>query len=294
MESNEQIQDFCRRYFQAVEAPILIDQPDFLQVELPRDIDKELTDRPYYWMYVEATGQNPPNSVLSLSFAPDVEMEGVDRIEFVTLGSFRLNKIIESVQKRGRFTRAYQTGAGAAGRALSPYLLATFKLSFVADRRRDEMASYAVHLRTGHVFRDAYEQIQHLPLSGTLARTATAASPTLDLSEGYRIIRQAVEGGIAQLDHTWAIDADEHLAREREQLETYYDSLGLVNADENKTDAEKEKKAAMYAAERELRIAELEWRCAPRIAIAPFHFGLIYLADGALTDTAATGKRLST
>lgn len=294
MESNEQIQDFCRRYFQAVESPILIDQPDFLQVELPRHIDKELTDRPFYWMYVEATGQNPPDSVLSLSFAPDVEMEGVDRIEFVTLGSFRLNKIIESVQKRGRFTRAYQTGAGAAGRALSPYLLVTFKLSFVADRRRDEMASFAVHLRTGQVFRDAYEQIEHLPLTDSPAMTATVSSPTLDLSEGYRIIRTSVTDDIAVLDHTWAEEADKHLAREREQLETYYESLGLVNADETKNDEEKEKKAALYAAERELRIAELEWRCAPRIAIAPFHFGLIYVADGVLKDTAATGNRQST
>ncbi|MCX7571443.1 hypothetical protein OS242_15945 [Tumebacillus sp. DT12] len=294
MESNEQIQDFCRRYFQAVDAPILIDQPDFLQVELPRDIDKELTDRPFYWMYVEATGQNPANSVLSLSFAPGVEMEGVERIEFVTLGSFRLNKIIESVQKRGRFTRAYQTGAGTAGRALSPYLLATFKLSFVADRRRDEMVSYAVDLRSGQVFREAYGEIERLTLTDAPARTVTTSSPSLSLSEGYHIIRQAVEGDISALDHTWAEEANEHLAREREQLETYYESLCLVNADENKTDGEKEKKAAMYAAERELRIAELEWRCAPRIAIAPFHFGLLYLADGVLTGTAATGNRLST
>jgi hypothetical protein len=79
-----------------------------------------------------------------------------------------------------------------------------------------------------------------------------------------------------------------------EQLETYYESLGLVNADENKNDEEKAKKAAMYAAERELRIAELKWRCAPRVNIEPFHFGLIYVWEPTWREITSTGKRLST
>lgn len=289
MENKQEIQDFCRRYFEAVGAPILIDQEDFLQVELPREIDKELTDRPYYWMYVEAMGQDVPNSVLSLAFDPDLEIEGVERMEFVTLGSFRLNKIIESTQKRGRITRAYQK---VSAKPLAPYLMTTFKLSFIADRRRDEIVSYGVHLGNGSVVRDLYERVENLAFGESPGIGAMVQPAGLTLEEGYRRLKQSLIEEIEGLDHSWAEEADAHLAQELEQLETYYESLGLVNADDAKTDDDKEKKAAMYAAERELRIAELKWRCAPRVQVEPFHFGMLYVAEDALRNT-LTGNRLS-
>jgi hypothetical protein len=288
VESGREIQNFCRRYFEAVGAPILVDQDHFLQVELPREIDKELTDRPYYWMYIEATGQQVPNTVLSLSFDPELAVEGVEKMEFVTLGSFRLNKMIESAQKRGRVTKAYQK---VSAKPLVPYLMTTFKLSFVADRRRDEMVSYGVHLGNGSVIRDFYERVQGLPFGSEPTRMAQ--SPVLSLSKGYERLKESLLAEIEQLDHTWAEEANAHLALELEQLETYYHSLGLANADESKSDEEKKKKAAMYAAERELRIAELKWRCSPRVQIEPFHFGVLFVAEDAVRGNAVTGNRLS-
>jgi len=293
METNADVQDFCRRYFTAVDAPVLVDQPDFLQVELPREIDKELTDRPYYWMYVEATGQDVPNSVLSLSFQPDLQVEGVEKIEFVTLGSFRLNKLIESAQKRGRFVQVYQQSGVLTGGTLTPWLLSTFKISFVADRRRDEMVSYAVNLHDGRVLRDFYEQVADVAFADQPPAHVQTRPAALTEPIAYQRLREQVEADLRALDHTWALDAEYHLEREMEQLETYYQSLGLVNDDTAHTDDEKAKKAALYAAERELRLAELKWRCAPRITVAPFHFARIYCADGLLTRTAETPKRLS-
>ncbi|HEU4963316.1 MAG TPA: YqhG family protein [Bacilli bacterium] len=281
MENAQQIQDFCRRYFQAVEAPILVDQEDFLQVELPREIDKELIERRYYWMYIEATNQDPPNTVLSMSYRPDLQIEGVDKLDFVTLGSFLLNKIIESTQKRGRFTRAYQQGL-RPGTPLQPVLLTTFKLSFVADRRRDEIVSYAVHLGTGRVIRDFYDRVEHVSMGATASELTPPLSPRYTCEQGYELIREALQAEIEALDHTWAEEAEAHLQAELEQLETYYESLTLVSASETKNADEQQKKAGAYAAERELRVAELKWRCAPRVQIEPFHFGLLYVADDLL------------
>ncbi|MGZ4105805.1 MAG: YqhG family protein [Tumebacillaceae bacterium] len=297
METSEQIQDFCRRYFQAVDAPILIDQPDFMQVELPREIDKELIYRPYFWMFREMAGEEIPNTILSMKFQKDIQIEGINKIDHVALGKPLLNNIIDSTKKRGRFTRAYQSLKPFTAATLTPVLLTTFKRSFVADRRLDEMISYAVNLRTEQVMRDVYEKVASLPFSAQPNNMVHLHQPTLSIEQGYQAIRQQCTAEISALDHTWAADADAHLERELEQLETYYESLGLVNSDELKTDEEKAKKAAMYAAERELRISELKWRCAPRIHIEPFHFGLLYVADGVLdapfTGTTKTGNRLS-
>lgn len=293
METSAGIQDFCRRYFQAVGAPILVDQPDFLQVELPREIDKELTDRPYFWIFVEATGQEVPNTVLSLSFAPELEIEGVERMEFVTLGSFRLNKVIDSAQKRGRITRVYQTSDLQAGTLLHPLLLTTFKLSFVADRRRDTMMSYAVHLGTGQVIANFYEVADPLSFASVPPSLVQAAPQMFSVAEGYERIRERLTEEIALLDHSWAEEAEFHLEEERDQLQTYYQSLGLVNDDEKKSDEEKAKKAALLQEEFNLRLQELEWRCAPRIQIVPLHFGLLYCTDAVCKMAALTEKRLS-
>ena len=293
MDTSAGIQAFCRRYFQAVGAPVLVDQPDFLQVELPREIDKELTDRPYYWMYVEATGQEVPNTVLSLSFAPDVEIEGVEKMEFVTLGSFRLNKIIESAQKRGRFARVYQTSGLRAGSLLHPLLLTTYKLSFVADRRRDTMVSYAVHLGTGQVIGDFYSVADGMSFASAPPALVQTAPQRLTIEQGYEKIRERVTEEIADLDHAWAEEAHLHLEGERDQLQTYYQSLGLVNSDETKSDEEKAKKAALLQEEYNLRLQELEWRCAPRIQIVPLHFALLHCTDEVCKTAALTGKRLS-
>ncbi len=289
MENKREIQDFCRRFFAAVDAPTLIDQTDFLQVELPREIDKQLTDRPYYWMYVEATGQQVPNTVLSLSFDRSVAVEGIEKIEYVTLGSFRLNKMIETAQKRGRVTRAYQQ---VSAKRLSPYLMTTFKISFLADRRRDEMVSYGVHLGHGSVEADFYPRIESLTFGEHPCSAAQVERSVLSLAEGYQLLKANITSEIAALDHSWAEDADAHLAEELEQLETYYHSLGLIHADERATDEERSQKATLYAAERDLRISELKWRCAPRIQIEPFHFAVLYVAEEALRMT-SSGKRLS-
>lgn len=273
-----QIHDYCRKYFQATGTPILRDEPEFLQVELPRDVDKELTDRPYYWMWAEATGEDVPPTILNLAFDAETEVEGIDSAELVAQGSYRLDKIFESTGKRGRFVCLYQTGTATVSRA--PFLITNLKISYIADRRRDEIRSYGVNLRSKQVIEGLYEQLASLPFSSefpehhkehAMQRQFLASS----LESGWQALKQTVLQDIFSGDHAWAEAAQERLTQEIEQLETYYQSLILESQDE----------MAIFAAERELRLAELRWRSQPRIQMLPIHFGLFYLDPNQFTGT---------
>ncbi len=272
------LQDFCRRYFQATGTPILRDESEFLQVELPREIDKELTDRPYFWMWAEATGEEVPPTVLNIAFNAETEVEGIESAELVALGSFRLEKIFESAVKRGRFVRVYQTDAPTHLRV--PFLLTSLKISYIADRRKDEIRSYGVNLKSRQVIPGLYEEILDLPFSEELPapfKVHALEGPFLkaSLQDGWRRIEQTAMEEIQKSDHSWAETAQERLAQEMEQLDTYYQSMILENGEE----------MTVYSAERELRLAELKWRSQPRIQIAPLHFGLLYLDPVQFTGT---------
>lgn len=272
------IQNYCRRYFQATGCPILRDEQAFLQVELPKEIDKELTERPYYWIWAETMGEEVPPSVLNLAFDPDRDIEGIESAELVALGCFRLEKIFESASRRGRFVCMYQTETSTAVRV--PFLLTSVKISCIADRRKDEIRTYGVNLKSRTLIPEMYEQVRALPLTADLPNSQRDSSLRGEfllssLRAGWDRIKEAVAADIAQDDHTWAEAAQAQLSAQVEQLETYYQSLILDNENESN----------LYTAERELRIAELTWRCKPRILVAPIHFALLYLDPTQFTGT---------
>ncbi|MDB5084864.1 MAG: hypothetical protein JWN30_1750 [Bacilli bacterium] len=153
----EEIQSYCEKYFTHVGATIVCRSDGYMEIDLPTEIDKELTDRPYYWMWIEATGQTPPQNRLRMQFDPNMtfpdEAPAAGKIELISLGSFRLNKIFESVAKRGRITKQYQISPPQiASQSLEPWLMVPYKVSFIADLRRDEIRSVGVNLLTGEIF----------------------------------------------------------------------------------------------------------------------------------------------
>jgi hypothetical protein len=256
-------QRYVRTFFEAVKAPILREEPYFLQVELPREIDKELSDRPYYWMWVDASGEDVENTVLNLAFDPDVAVDGLDTLELVAPGSFRLEKIFEATKKRGRFTLQYEKTEGA----LHPLLVVNYKISFIADRCRDEIVSFGIDLTNGAILPHAFHTLAALPFEPEPPSTCTLLHPSLSVEEAWRILQSAVTTYISHSDQSWAAEAEKQLQREKKQLEDYYASLIRTEEDD----------LSLLAAERDLRISELEWRCQPRIAIKPFNIAILYI-----------------
>ncbi|MGG6310278.1 YqhG family protein [Paenibacillus macerans] len=69
--TSEQIRDFVMTYLETTDCQILEKSPHHVTVKLSPRADKDLTNRPYYWGFIERTGTEP--ETMSFSFIFDSE-----------------------------------------------------------------------------------------------------------------------------------------------------------------------------------------------------------------------------
>ncbi|WP_051662848.1 YqhG family protein [Alicyclobacillus macrosporangiidus] len=286
---------FCDAYFAAVGAPVVYEAPFYREYQLPRDVDKELTDRPYYWLWVEKTQKDVPPTVLRLAFEEtalerenerlrqqalrDAEHQGLTELqrrffrpptaEWINLGCFRLDKIFQSLDRRGQF-------ACVAPRHLPPnavrvpWLMLNLLVSFRCDLTQQEFWSIGVCLVNGQVverFLPALERLDMVPLD----KPAEAfLSGTLSLEQAWQRVARHVERRLAERPHDWADAATRRWLDEREQVRTYYRSILPDVPDQERT---------LVAAEQARKERELEARMRPRIEVELRQVALVILAE---------------
>ncbi|WP_059053922.1 YqhG family protein [Paenibacillus senegalimassiliensis] len=69
--THEQIRDFVMTYLEATECNILEKSPHHVTVKLSPRADRDLTNRPYYWGFIERTGAEPETMSFSFIFNPE-------------------------------------------------------------------------------------------------------------------------------------------------------------------------------------------------------------------------------
>lgn len=293
LETPEERLQFCDAYFRAVGAPCVFQSDFYREYELPRDVDKELTDRPYYWLWVEQTGQQVPNTILRLAFNETaLERENkrlrdeawqkfeashpseIERMffrpptaEWLTLGSFRLQKILESLDIRGRWVCAAEPVT--EGAQLIPWLVVNGIISYRCDLVEQRWVSIGVCLVTGQTVVRFTQLLE--------ARTMKPADPhallrraRVPLMEALRLAQQRLLACAADKPAAWADEARARLQAEMRHVRLYYDSL-IRDTDEQD--------AVVFAAERDRKLAELERTISPRIEVNIVQLGLIGLVQ---------------
>ncbi len=262
--------DFCYRYFKHVGATILPSVTSTINVELPRDVDKELTDRPFYWMWIDAMNEMPPNTVLHLVFeGSDVQPKDPEnpKPEMITPGCYRMQRILQSAKTRGMFAAAYEQA-----QILSPFALFIAKISFISDLRQDFLESYAIDLRDFQIYGNVMDDLFQRDLRDERPTAAQVLPIAINMDQLFHIVNQCIELDVQARDHSWAKEARNRLNSELKRLDVYYDSVLATS----NLDAEQ---IASYAAERELRKAEIIWRTEPKVEVRLTQMALIYLAQ---------------
>lgn len=69
--NTEQIQSFVMRYLEAEKCSIIEKHPAYVTVKLSPSADQALTNRPYYWSFVERTGTEPETVTCTFIFDPE-------------------------------------------------------------------------------------------------------------------------------------------------------------------------------------------------------------------------------
>ncbi len=273
--------EFCDSFFKAAGATCVYETDGYREYSLPRDVDKELTDRPYYWLWVEQTGQNVPPTVLRMAFTDEALTRENERLreealrqregqefseieqmffrpptaELLTLGSFRLDRIMSAAESRGRFC-AVSLPAGRTGRIV-PWLMQNVVVSYRSDIVEQVWHSIGVCLENGQVVESFFDNVRHLPLQPT-APTDILSLAKLNVSEAWDRVTGLLQRLVSNRPDEWAKSAWERLAKEERQLHTYYMSI--------LPDIPPEEQAAVEA-EMKAKICQVRDRVAPKVEI---------------------------
>ena len=118
-----QIESFMMQYLQATNCHIIEKGLGYVTVKLSPQADKELTQRSYYWGFVERMGIEPETMTYCFIFDPlnntlePQVMTGPGVIDFaarvqrheVSFGSPRLGQVFRSVHNKGRWINLFET-----------------------------------------------------------------------------------------------------------------------------------------------------------------------------------------
>jgi hypothetical protein len=203
--------------------------------------------------------------------------------ELITSGSYRLDTILQAVQKQALLSRAHlphdrfhepsirasmvQRLSGSAQyptrfyvlnleRSFSPYLWIVFQISRITHHRRDTLYSISVHLCTGRV--------TPLPISTQLFVGGPPFGPVqrrvLSYKQAYNKLCRHIGEELAVQDQTWAEEAHEALEAEQRKLASFFE--GSMRQDE--------------LAARQRALVE---NYAPRVLVQPMRGALLYVPN---------------
>ncbi|PLR85971.1 hypothetical protein CVD25_04460 [Bacillus canaveralius] len=258
----QEIHQYLERYFIANSCHIEEDHPAYMTVQLTIELDKELMNRPYYWLYLEKTGGTPNPAKLTLITNPKQVPEQI-KGETIHFGSPRLHQIFQSTKKLAPYIRLYENAAGSFPNhtPLLPWLAVNLKISYQCDRKRDIFKSIGLQLVNGQLVEQFHDKLLNTELTPKLPDYTFTLSSMIMPKSGLKRIENYLANIIESEDHSWAEEATERWQKDLKLLDHFY---------EDEVD-----KQESYETEKEALREQYE----PIIKISIINGGLFYLTN---------------
>ena len=281
------VRNYVEQYLDIHQCEFIEKAPTHLQVKLSVDVDKDLTNRPYYWTFVERTGVEPETMSMNLIFDPEKASEL--RGEVVKFGSRRLQQIFDSAKRRGKAVRLYQqdqatpyrsrNSHNTSGpiRSLYPWLGVNYKIEFISDKKKDLFLSLGINLGNGKMKSNFLTMIKSLSLTPVLPANVSTITPFLTFREASLQFEEWILGEIQKEEFTWAKKAKQRLELELEQIENFYHLSSEIKEVDSENEEERREEQEKNLLEKEKRINEIKWQYSPRIKVVPINYGIFYL-----------------
>lgn len=254
------LRSFVEDYLQAMDCQIISSTSNAIHTQLSIEADKDLLNRPFYWMYVEQMQLPPQPQQLYLRFKPEQEPDEPTG-EWIYDGCPRLQRMYQSVRKRGRFVQLFQAAPDIDRNQQLPYhtwLAVHFLLSYLCDQKKERLVSLGINLQTGESRSNIYSWLQTISWENSLPPRCYLQPPSLSLAKATARLEQQITNELEAENHHWAEEANERLASELELLDRY----------DNEESAEKRK-----------RQLEIIWQYQPRIQVQVINAGLFHLFE---------------
>jgi hypothetical protein len=288
--NTKQVQKFVFSYIEATGCQILEKSPNHVTVKLSPEADRVLTNRPFYWSYVDRCGVVPETMTYTWIFekAPVPEagvpssplsslVTGGVRVarEEIYFGSRRLVQLFDSVRQSGQSVTMFEEPPRGQRNPLGsqPYtawLGVNFKVGYECDMKREELYGWGISLATGVIDEKFYEGLKEKRLTPRLPSNVHLLRNGLSLRKGMTQLENALERKVKAADFSWAVEADNRRQEERNRINQYYGPML------EKSGVEEEQKTAL-AARLKQREEEIDWQYRPRVVVSVINCGIFHL-----------------
>lgn len=255
--NTKQVNRFVVSFLESTGCHIIEKSPSHVTAKLSPDADRLLTNRPYYWSFVDRTGVQPETMTYTWMFekapqpGPDSPstpltylMTPIGRVvrEEAYFGSRRLQSLFEAVRHYGKNVTMFEEPpradrAGPLGSIpYTAWLGANFKVGCECDMKKEQLFGWGISLATGVIDERFFERLREKKLTPRLPTGVHLLPNGLSLRKGMAQLEQALERRLKSSDFAWAEQAEERRQDELRRLRGYYDPM--LERASSKTDAD--------------------------------------------------------
>ncbi|BBI32916.1 YqhG family protein [Cohnella abietis] len=289
--NTKQVQKFTAAYLDSTGCHFIEKSPTSITVKLSPDADRALTNRPYYWSFVDRTGADPqtmtyrwsfenPSMASRASLSPiSYVMTESGRIiqEDVYFGSRRLHQLFDAVKQGGRCVTLFEEPPKGkmdpfASQPYTAWLGVNFKVGYECDMKREELYGWGISLATGVMDDQFLEKVKDRKLTPRLPSNVHLLKNGLSLRKGMSQLELTMERKLKSTDFSWASEAEQRRQDELERIRNYYKPM----LDSMTHEDQKEQQAAL-AVRFQQREAEIDWQYRPRVSVTVMNCGIFHL-----------------
>ncbi|SER16482.1 protein YqhG of unknown function [Gracilibacillus ureilyticus] len=254
----ENLHQFLYQFFQSTGCQLSEPAENELLIQLTKDLDIALMNRPFYWHYMDKIGQQGNPMSLHLYTGESQNDPGKEWIHY---GSPRLHQIFQYIQSHAKVTVLYEKLNSQEKTALYPWLVVNLKVEYIGKQKKEEIHSFGLQLINGTMISNMMTLLQDTDLGEIVSDYTYTITPLISPSSGFQRIFRYLEDGLAKMDQSWVTQAKKALDEELSLLEHFF--------------SDKESDEELYQNE----IMRLKERLEPKINMHIINAGLFYLSD---------------
>lgn len=251
------LENFLVDFFSAYQCKVLKRTEGIIDVELTKEMDEALMNRPFYWHYIRSLGEEGKPMVLTLITNPEKRTESGEWIHF---GSPRLQQLWNYLIQNEKYTHLFQEMKATKNTALYPWLLTNIKISYKGTQKKEEIVSLGIQLLNGKIVVNMMEELDKVSLKQQISDYCYTISPIIKIKSAYLRVEALIMNYIENQSKDWAEGAHKTLEEELHILKHFYlDDLDNVLL--------------------EKEVTELKNRYEPEINLEVINGGLLFLSD---------------
>ncbi|WP_226582979.1 YqhG family protein [Halobacillus litoralis] len=214
---------FVKDFFTSYGCALVEQTPSYFTIQLTSEMDEEIMNRPFYWHYMKKMNREGDPMQLTFTDTAETHKQGI----YLHAGTPKLHMIYNTAIEKARTARLYEViyqTKHPRNRAMSPWLVINVLLHYRGKQAKDEPLSIGLNLIHGTMMLKMMDKIQNIDFETKVSDYTFPMTPVISLVNAYKRIERHIETYLSSLDNKWVSESLHHLEKEKQLLESFYQS----------------------------------------------------------------------